>query len=73
MMGKETVETSVSIYTTRDLAEQTLSDIKTDNAKRDLGGYRVRYGKVQEATVHETKDDIPFYQFADIDKAATIS
>lgn len=73
MMGKVTVETSVSIYTTRELAEQTLADIKADNAKRDLGCYRVRYGKVQEATVHETKGDIPFYQFADIDKTETMS
>lgn len=63
MNGTETMETSVSVYATRELAEQTLADIKADNAKRDLGGYRVRYSKVQETTVYETKDEIPFYQF----------
>lgn len=63
MNGTVTMETSVPIFTTRKLAEQTLADIKADNAKRDLGGYRVRYSKVQEATVYETKDEIPFYQF----------
>lgn len=63
MNGTVTMETSVSIFTTRKLAEQTLADIKADNAKRDLGGYRVRYSKVQETAVYETKDEIPFYQF----------
>ena len=63
MKGTVTMETSVAIFTTRELAEQTLCDIKADNAKRDLSGYRVRYGKVQETTVYEAKDEIPFYQF----------
>ena len=63
MNGTVTMETSVSLFTTRELAEQTLADIKADNAKRDLGGLRVRYGKIQETDLYETKDEIPFYQF----------
>lgn len=63
MNGTVTVETSVSLFATRKLAEQTLDDIRADNAKRDLGGLRVRYGKVQETDVYENKEEIPFYQF----------
>lgn len=63
MKGQVTKETSVGIFTSRELAEQALADIKADNAKRDLGGYHVRYSKVQETTVFETKDEIPFYHF----------
>lgn len=63
MNGTVTMETSVSLFTTRELAEQTLADIKADNAKRDLGGFRVCYSKIQETDVYETKDEIPFYQF----------
>lgn len=63
MNGTVTMETSVSIFTTRELAEQTLADIKADNAKRDLGGLRVRYSKIQETDMYENKEEIPFYQF----------
>lgn len=63
MNGTVTMETSVALFATRELAEQTLADIKADNAKRDLGGMRVRYGKVQETDVYENKEEIPFYQF----------
>lgn len=63
MNGTVTMETSVALFATRELAEQTLADIKADNARRDLGGLRVRYGKIQETYVYETKDEIPFYQF----------
>lgn len=63
MNGTLTMETSVSIFATRELAEQTLADIKADNAKRDLGGLRVRYGKIQETDVYENKEEISFYQF----------
>ena len=63
MNGTVTMETSVSVFATRKLAEQTLADIKADNAKRDLGGLRVRYGKIQETNVYENKEEIPFYQF----------
>lgn len=63
MNGTVTMETSVSLFTTRELAEQTLADIKADNAKRDLGGFRVCYSKIQETDLYETKDEIPFYQF----------
>lgn len=63
MNGTVTIETSVALFVTRELAEQTLADIKADNAKRDLGGLRVRYGKIQETDVYENKDEIPFYQF----------
>ena len=63
MNGTVTMETSVALFTTRELAEQTLADIKADNAKRDLGGFRVCYSKIQETDLYETKDEIPFYQF----------
>ena len=63
MNGTVTMETSVALFATRELAEQTLADIKADNTKRDLGGLRVRYGKIQETNMYETKDEIPFYQF----------
>ena len=63
MTGTVTMETSVSLFTTRELAEQTLADIKADNAKRDLGGFRVCYSKIQETDVYENKEEIPFYQF----------
>ncbi len=63
MNGTVTMETSVALFTTRELAEQTLADIKADNAKRDLSGLRVRYGKIQETDVYENKEEISFYQF----------
>ena len=63
MNGTVTMETSVALFTTRELAEQTLADIKADNAKRDLGGFRVCYSKIQETDLYETKEEIPFYQF----------
>lgn len=61
--GTVTMETSVALFATRELAEQTLADIKADNAKRDLGGLCVRYGKIQETNVYKNKEEIPFYQF----------
>ena len=63
MNGTVTMETGVGLFATRELAEQTLADIKADNAKRDLGGLRVRYGKIQETDVYENKEEIPFYRF----------
>ena len=63
MNGTVTMETSVALFTTRELAEQTLADIKADNAKRDLGGFRVCYSEIQETDLYETKEEIPFYQF----------
>ena len=63
MNGTVTMETSVALFTTRELAEQTLADIKADNAQLDLVGMRVRYGKVKEIEVYESKDEVPFYQF----------
>ena len=63
MNGTVTMETSMALFATRELAEQTMADIKADNAKRDFGGLRVRYGKIHETYMYETKDEIPFYQF----------
>ena len=63
MNGTVTIEDHVALFATRELAEQTLADIKADNAKRDLGGFRVCYSKIQETDLYETKDEIPFYQF----------
>lgn len=65
MNGTVTVETKVAAFASRELAEQVREDVRRDNAKRDLGGYRIRYSKVQETTVYETKDEIPYYQFKD--------
>jgi len=61
--GTVTMKTSVALFATRELAEQTLADIKADNAKCDIGGFRVCYSKIQETDLYETKDEIPFYQF----------
>lgn len=63
MNGTVTMETIVALFSTRELAEQTLADIKADNAKRDLGGFRVCYSKIRETDVYENKEEIPFYQF----------
>ena len=63
MNGTVTMKTNVALFATRELAEQTLADIKADNAKRDIGGFRVCYGKIQETDVYENKEEIPFYQF----------
>ena len=63
MNGTVTIEDHVALFATSELAEQTLADIKADNAKRDLGGLRVRYGKVQETNVYENREEIPFCQF----------
>jgi hypothetical protein len=62
MNGTVTMQTHVALFATRELAEQTVSDIKRENAKIDMGGMSVCYGDIQESTVYETKDDIPFYQ-----------
>ena len=64
MNGTVTMNTEVALFATQELANQTLQDIKEDNAKRDLGGcFRVYYSKIQETDLYETKDEIPFYQF----------
>lgn len=63
MLGTVTIEDHVALFATRELVEQTLADIKADNAKLDLGGLRVRYGKVQGTDVYENKEEISFYQF----------
>ena len=63
MNGMVTIEDHVALFTTRELAEQTLADIKAANAKRDLSGLRVRYGKIQETVVYENKEEVQFYQF----------
>lgn len=63
MNGTVTMETQVAAFTSRELAEQVRKDIRKDNAQRDLGGMRVRYGKVEEIEVYESKDEVPFYQF----------
>ena len=63
MNGTVTIETSVALFATRELAEQVREDIRKDNAQRDLGGMRVCYGKVREIEVYESKDEVPFYQF----------
>lgn len=63
MNGTVTMNTEVALFATQELANQTLQDIKEDNAKRDFGGIRVSYSEIQEFNVYETKEEIPFYQF----------
>jgi hypothetical protein len=63
MNGTVTMESSVAAFASRELAEETLRNIKADNAKRDLGCLRVHYSKIQEVDVYETKEEIPFYEF----------
>lgn len=63
MNGTVTMETQVGAFASRELAEQVREDIRRDNAQRDLGGMRVRYGEVKEIEVYESKDEVPFYQF----------
>lgn len=62
MNGTVTMNSEVALFATRELAEQTMDDIKVDNTKRDLGGMWIRYGEIQESCVYESKDEIPFYQ-----------
>lgn len=62
MNGTVTIETSVAAFATRELAEETVRNIKEHNAKCDLGGLRIHYGDIKEIDVYETKDEIPFYQ-----------
>ena len=61
MNGTVTCYTQVALFGTLELAEQTLRDIKAENAKRDLGGMYVRYGNIEVSYVYETKEEIPFY------------
>ena len=63
MNGTVTMETQFAAFASRELAEQVREDIRRDNAQRDLGGMRVRYGNVKEIEVYESKDEVPFYQF----------
>ncbi len=63
MNGTVTMETQVAAFASRELAEQVREDIRRDNAQRDLGGMRVRYGEVKGIEVYESKDEVPFYQF----------
>lgn len=63
MNGTVTMETQVALFATSELAEQVREDIRKYNAQRDLGGMCVRYGKVKEIEVYESKDEVPFYQF----------
>lgn len=63
MNGTVTMESSVAAFATRELAEETVRNIKEHNAKCDLDGLRIHYGDIKEIDVYETKDEIPFYQF----------
>ena len=63
MNGTVTMQTSVAAFATRELAEETVRNIKEHNAKCDFGVLRIHYGDIKEIDVYETKDEIPFYQF----------
>lgn len=62
MNGTVTMRSEVFLFGSLELAEQTLADIKAENAKRDLGNLSVRYSKIKTSNVFETKDEIPFYK-----------
>ena len=62
MNGTVTIDTEVALFETLELAEQTLADLKKDNAKHKPGNVRVSYGNIEVAYVYETKDEIPFYK-----------
>ena len=61
MNGTVTMKTTIAIFATRELAEQTMADIKADNASRDLGHLRVSYTDIEQVNIYEAKDEIPFY------------
>lgn len=64
MNGTVTMETAVTVFASRELAEQVRRDVMADNRLRDLGGMHVRYSEVEEINVYETRDEVPFYHFA---------
>ena len=61
MNGTVMMKTTIAIFATRELAEQTMADIKADNASRDLGHLRVSYTDIEQVNIYEAKDEIPFY------------
>jgi len=62
MNGTVTMKTQIALFATRELAEQTLADVKAYNAGRDIGVLSIIYGEIRELDVYGSKDDIPFYQ-----------
>lgn len=61
MNGTVTMKTTIALFATRELAEQTMADIKADNASRDLDHLRVSYTDIEQVNIYEAKDEIPFY------------
>lgn len=60
--GTVTIKIATVLFSTRELAENTLADVKSSNSKRDLHGLRVIYDEIKETDIYETKEEIPFYQ-----------
>lgn len=60
--GTVTIKIATALFSTRELAENTLADVKASNSKRDLHGLRVIYDEIKETDIYETKEEIPFYQ-----------
>ena len=61
MNGSRPMQTTIALFATRELAEQTLADIKASNASQDLGHLRVSYTDIEQVNIYEAKDEIPFY------------
>jgi len=61
MNGTVTCSTEVAAFTSRTLAEETREAIRESNSRRNLDGLSVRYGDIEEISVYESKDEIPFF------------
>ena len=62
MNGTVTIGSHVSAFATRKLAEETREDIRECNSKRDLVEFSDWYGDIEEISVYESKEEIPFYK-----------
>lgn len=67
MNGTAMTGTHVALFATRQLAEQTLADIKATN-QGDLGILRSEFSDVEQVNIYETRDEIPFYKFEALGK-----
>jgi len=61
MNGTVTLETSVAVFASCELAEETRAAILEENSRLCPAGLQVRYGDVMEIDVYASKDEIPFF------------
>lgn len=63
MNGTVTMGCQVAMFASRDLAEQTRLDvIEANRDNKDLEPMTCYCTEVEECSVYETKEEIPFYQ-----------